>query len=191
MRPGLALAGCPLRLPLLSPSVSHASCAFLQCMPSLSTPAELQSALVTPFLCNIGLPRVSVRSASTTSFSRPHRAFTCVMACIFAGPPSGPFHRRLRRIHFLLRRFDYYWASDPSQAGLSPAETHTHSWRTETLQTIENLLIPNHTFPPCGPSARSTSPRRPSSKYNQQYRPSPQARSKDAKSPFRSGRHSP
>ena len=28
-------------------------------------------------------------------------------------------------------RFDYYWASDPSQAGLSPAETHTHSRRTD------------------------------------------------------------
>ena len=33
-RPGLALAGCPLRLPPLSSSVSRASCAFLRYMPS-------------------------------------------------------------------------------------------------------------------------------------------------------------
>jgi hypothetical protein len=33
-RPGLALAGCPLRLPPLSSSVSRASYAFLRCMPS-------------------------------------------------------------------------------------------------------------------------------------------------------------
>ena len=33
-RPSLALAGCSLRLPPLSPSVSRASCAFLRCMPS-------------------------------------------------------------------------------------------------------------------------------------------------------------
>jgi hypothetical protein len=83
------------------------------------------------FPCNTGLPRVSVRSASTTSVSRPHRAFTCVTACIFAGSPSDPFHRRLRRIRCLLRRFDCYWASDPSQAGLPPARIHTHSRRTD------------------------------------------------------------
>ena len=41
-----------------------------------------------------------------------------------------PFHRRLRRLRCLRRRFDCYWASDPSQAGLSPAETHKHSRRT-------------------------------------------------------------
>ena len=133
MRPcRIPLAGCPLRLPPLSPSASRASCAFLRCMLSLSTPVELQSAFVTGFLCNIGLPRVSVGSASTTSVSRPHRAFTCVTACIFAGSPSDPFHQRLRRIRFLLRRFDCYWASDPSQVGLSPTETHTPSRRTDT-----------------------------------------------------------
>ena len=98
MGPDLALAGCPLRLPPLSSSVSRASCAFLRCMLSLSTPVDLQSAFVADFLCNAGLPRVSVGSASTTSVSRPHRAFTCVTACIFAGSPSGPFHRRLRQL---------------------------------------------------------------------------------------------
>ena len=104
------------------------------CIPSIhavvSTPAELQSAFVAGFLCNAGLPRLTVRSASTLNVSRPRRAFTCVTACIFAGSPSDPFHRRLRRIRCLLRRLDCYWASDPSQAGLPPAKIHTHSRRT-------------------------------------------------------------
>ena len=105
------------------------------CIPSIhavvSTPAESQSACIADFLCNAGLPHLSVGSASASIVSGPSRAFTCVTACIFAGPPSGPFHRRLRRIRCLLRRFDCYWASDPSQAGLSPAKIHTHSRRTD------------------------------------------------------------
>ncbi len=131
-RPGLALAGCPLRLPPLSSSVSRASCVFLRYMPSSLPRWNCRVRLSHLFPCNTGLPRVSVRSASTTSVSRPHRAFTCVTACIFAGSPSDPFHRRLRRICCLLRRFDCYWASDPSQAGLPPARIHTHSRRTDT-----------------------------------------------------------
>ena len=106
------------------------------CIPSIhavvSTPAELQSASVADFLCNAGLPRLSDGSASTSIVSRPHRTFTYVTACVFAESPSDPFHRRLRRIRYLLRRFDCYWASDPSQAGLSPARIHTHSRRTDT-----------------------------------------------------------
>ena len=130
-RPGLALAGCPLRLPPLSLSVSRASRAFLRYMPSLSTPVEPQSAFIAFLPLQCCLPQMSVRSASTSNVSRPHRAFTCVTACIFAGSPSDPFHRRLRRIRCLLRRFDCYWASDPSQAGLPPAKIHTHSRRTD------------------------------------------------------------
>ena len=87
------------------------------------------------FPCHAGLPRMSGGSASTLIVSRPHRAFTCVTACIFAGSPSDPFHRRLRRIRYLLRRFDCYWASDPSQAGLPPAKIHTHSRRTNIPHT--------------------------------------------------------
>jgi hypothetical protein len=103
------------------------------CIPSMhavvSTPVDLQSAIVAVFPCNIGLPHLTVRSASTLNVSGPHRTFTFVTACIFAGSPSDPFHRRPRRIRCLLRRFDCYWASDPSQAGLPPAETHKHSRR--------------------------------------------------------------
>ena len=130
-RPGLALAGCPLRLPPLSSSVSRASCAFFRYMPS-SLPrwnGKMRSSLIFP--CHAGLPRMSGGSASTSKVSGPHRAFTCVTACIFAGSPSDPFHRRLRRIRCLLRRFDCCWASDPSQAGLPPARIHTHSRRTD------------------------------------------------------------
>jgi hypothetical protein len=104
------------------------------CIPSIhavvSTPVEWQSAIVAGFPCHTGLPRMSGGSASTLKVSRPQRAFTCVTACIFAGSPSDPFHRRLRRIRCLLRRFDCYWASDPSRAGLPPARIHTHSRRT-------------------------------------------------------------
>ena len=84
-QPDLALAGCPLRLPPLSSSVSRASCMFLRCVPSLSTPVELQGAFIAFLLLQCCLPRVSVRSASTTSVSRPHQAFTRVTARIFAG----------------------------------------------------------------------------------------------------------
>ena len=156
-RPDLALAGCPLRLPPLSSSVSRASCAFLRYMPSLSTPAELQSAFVADFLCNAGLPRLSDRSASASYVSGPRRAFTCVTACIFAGSPSDPFHRRLRRIRCLLRRFDCYWASDPSQAGLPPAKIHTHS-RARRSERRRRLLCLSRLFLPLLPSPASPFP---------------------------------
>lgn len=74
-------------------------------------------------------------SASTLTVSGLNRTFTCVMACISAESPSDPFHRRLRRIRCLLRRFDYCWASDPSQTGLPPAETHKHSRRTNKTRS--------------------------------------------------------
>ena len=131
-RPGLALAGCPLRLPPPSSPVSRASCAFLRYMPSSLPRRNGKVRLSLLFPCHAGLPRMSDGSASASSVSGPRQSFTCVTACIFAGPPSGPFHQRLRRIRCLLRRFDCYWASDPSQAGLPPAETHTSSRRTDT-----------------------------------------------------------
>jgi hypothetical protein len=140
-RPGLTLAGCPLRLPPLSTSVSRASWTFFRGMPSLSTPAKLQSASVAGFPCNAGLPRQSDRSASASLVSGPRRAFTCVRAYLFAGSPSDPFHRRLRRIRCLLRRFDCYWASDPSQAGLSPARIPTPSRRTDWLRGASHCAI--------------------------------------------------
>ena len=135
-RPGLALAGFPSRLPPLPCSASRASCAFLRCMPSFYTPVELRGALVASLPPQCCLPRLLGGSASTFSVSRPDRTFTCVTACIFAESPSDPFHQRLRRIRYLLRRFDCFWASDPSQAGLPPAETHTHSRRTNRIRVL-------------------------------------------------------
>ncbi len=132
-RPGLALAGCPLRLPPLSSSVSRASCAFLRYMPSSLPRRNCRVHLSLTSSATLAFPDLSVGSASTSKVSGPRRAFTFVTACIFAESPSDPFHRRLRRIRCLLRRFDCYWASDPSQAGLSPAEIHTHSRRTGIL----------------------------------------------------------
>src|SRR6516162_7437125 len=35
-------------------------------------------------------------------------AFTHVTACLFAGPPRGPFHRELRQVRYLPRRPDCY-----------------------------------------------------------------------------------
>ncbi len=67
-RPGLALAGCPLRLPPLSSSVSRASCAFLRYMPS-SLPRRN---------CKV---RLSLTSFATLAFPAcpigrlPHQAF--------------------------------------------------------------------------------------------------------------------
>ena len=108
------------------------------CVPSMHaivyTPVESSGARVASLPGPCCLPRLLGGSASTLSVSGPHRSFTCVMACIFAESPSDPFHRRLRRIRCLLRRFDCYWASDPSQAGLPPAETHKPSRRTNSFR---------------------------------------------------------
>ncbi len=87
----------------------------------------------------LGVGRLQDDGASTVapgtgraSGTRSTAAFVSATppARIFAGPPSNPFHRKLRRIRCLLRRFDCYWASDPSQAGLPPARMHMHSRRT-------------------------------------------------------------
>ena len=123
-------------------------------MPSLSTPAEPQGASVAVFPCDAGLPHLSVGSASASRVSGPHRAFPCVTARIFAGSPSDPFHRKLQRIRYLLRRFDCYWASDPSQAGLAPAKIHAPSRRTDRHRGQrpsfrENLLEATEPVPIC------------------------------------------
>jgi hypothetical protein len=55
-----------------------------------------------------GLPRVSAGSAPTLNISRPARRSLRVMACLLAGPPRGPFHRRLRRFRYLHDRSDCY-----------------------------------------------------------------------------------
>ena len=97
-----------------------------------ATPSSLWNPASTPRAEGFSEDGPSPKREESTSVSRPHRAFAFVSARIFAGSLAGPFHRRLRRIRCLLCRFDCYWASHPSQAGLPPAEIHTHSRRTDT-----------------------------------------------------------
>src|SRR5262245_26804984 len=50
-------------------------------------------------------------------------AFTHVMACTLAESPCDPFHRKLRQLRCLRRRFDCYRVErTSSRAGVSPAE---------------------------------------------------------------------
>ena len=139
-RPDLALAGCPLRLPPPSPSASRASCVFLRYMPS-SLPRQT---------CGM---RLSLASSTALAFSvymadrRPHHTFRGLFNRSLALRPASsrsrqgdPFHRRLRRVRCLPRRFDCYWACDPSQAGLAPAETHKSSRRTCTYVYFQHGL---------------------------------------------------
>ena len=70
-----------------------------------------------------GLPQDIDGSASTTNLSGPHRMFTCVTACLLAGPPSGPLRRRLRRLRYLHRRSDCYRLERTScRVGITPTE---------------------------------------------------------------------
>ena len=129
-RPDLALAGCPLRLPPPSSSVSRAFCVLLRYMPSSIPRRTCRSLLSLASSATLAFP---VKGAGR----RPHRMFRGLIDRSLVLRPassrdhlSDPFHRRLRRTRCLLRRFDCYWACDPSQAGLAPAESHKHSRRT-------------------------------------------------------------
>ena len=69
------------------------------------------------------LPQDTDGSASTTNLSGPRRMFTCVTACLLAGPPSGPLRRRLRRLRYLHRRSDCYRLERTScRVGVAPTE---------------------------------------------------------------------
>src|SRR5215472_8238685 len=60
-------------------------------------------------------------------------AFTHVMACMLAGSPSNPFHRKLRQLRYLRRRFDCYRVErTSSRAGVPPSEVQRLSRRTIT-----------------------------------------------------------
>src|SRR5579885_2978001 len=68
-------------------------------------------------------PRTQMGRRPRPNLSGPHRRFTCVTACLLAGPPSGPLRRRLRRLRDLRRRSDCYRLERPScRAGVAPAE---------------------------------------------------------------------
>jgi hypothetical protein len=68
-------------------------------------------------------PRTQMGRRPRHNLSGPQRKFTCVTACLLAGPPSGPLRRRLRRLRYLHRRSDCYRLERPScRAGVAPAE---------------------------------------------------------------------
>ena len=72
-------------------------------------------------------------------------AFTHVMACTLAESPSDPFHRKLRQLRCLRRRFDCYRVErTSSRAGIAPAEVQ----RLFTAHCFANReSLPSVTFP--------------------------------------------
>jgi hypothetical protein len=112
-RPGLALAGCPLRLPPLSSSVSRASWAFLQYMPS-SLPRRN---------CKVHLSLTSLATLAFPTYPLgrlPHQLFRGLLERSLALRPA------FSRDHQVILH---------SQAGLPPAKTRTHSRRTDKSNT--------------------------------------------------------
>ena len=100
-------------------------------MPSSQPRWDSQVRLSLASLRTLAFPGCPAGRLPRLRFSRSRRSFTCVTAWAFAESPSDPLSRRLRQVRFLPCRFNSYWASDPSQAGLAPAETNTSSRRTD------------------------------------------------------------
>jgi hypothetical protein len=84
-----------------------------------------------------GLPQVRDGSAPTTKISGPHRKFTCVAACLLAGPQNGPLDQRLRRLRYRHRRSTAApiatgWSDPGAGRELHPLKILTFSRRTLT-----------------------------------------------------------
>ena len=84
-----------------------------------------------------GLPQDIDGSAPTTKISGPLRKFTCVAACLLAGSPSDPLHRRLRRLRYLHRRSDYYRRNDQ----VAGRESHPLKIQAFPRRTISDFLL--------------------------------------------------
>jgi hypothetical protein len=79
-----------------------------------------------PSLCNSQV-------GSCNCFFGACSAFTHVMACTLAESLNDPFHRKLRQLRCLRRRFDCYRVErTSSRAGIAPAEVQRLSRRTVT-----------------------------------------------------------
>ena len=65
-------------------------------------------------------------------------AFTHVTACLLAGPPCGPFHRRLRRFCYLHRRSDCYRLERKLPGGIAPTEDRRLFTAHLTTIVVEN-----------------------------------------------------
>src|SRR5215471_1215814 len=75
-------------------------------------------------------------------------AFTLVMACTLAESPSDPFHRKLRQLCCLRRRFDCYRVErTSSRAGVAPAEVQRLSRRTFSSIRLQILFLSGRQSP--------------------------------------------
>jgi len=107
-----------------------------------------------------GLPCEKVRSAPAIVVSGPARRSLNVMACTLAESPCDPFHRKLRQLRCLRRRFDCYRVErTSSRAGVAPAEVQRLSRRTSSPTTaFSNRMFserpPKHPSSACPESAR-------------------------------------
>ena len=110
-RPSLTLAGCPLRLPPLSSSVSRASCAFLRYMPS-SLPR---------WNCRV---RLSLTSFATLAFPEcpagrlPHQSFRGLIERLLALRPASS---RDHQVILFIEGFDEFVASSAASIATGQA----------------------------------------------------------------------
>src|SRR5262252_2407215 len=89
-----------------------------------------------------GLPCEKVRSAPPIVVSGPARRSLNVMACTLAESPCDPFHRKLRQLRCLRRRFDCYRVErTSSRAGVAPAEVQRLSRRTFSPNNERSLAF--------------------------------------------------
>ena len=143
-RPGLPLTRVPLKVTRLHRQ-GFPCCASipLGCMP---TPLPRWDRKVLIAHCTLRRRPSSAcrRVSSHITCFEACSAFTQVSACILAGPPSGPFHRRLRRFRHLHRRSDCFRLERPScRVGFAPTgiqapwhgALHAHVRRPATEQT--------------------------------------------------------
>ena len=101
MRPGLSLTGCWLVLLHHRwgfPCCGGAPCV---CMPSPVPWRDRWMHALLSFFNEGGLRRSKDGSAPALAFSRPAQRSLRVTACILAGSPCYPLHRRLQRFRYL------------------------------------------------------------------------------------------
>ena len=141
-RPGLTLAGCPLRLPPLSPSVSRASCAFLRCMPS-SLPRRI---------CKVHL---SLTSFATLAFPEcpagrlPHQSFRGLIERSLALRPASS---RDHQVTLSIEGSDEFVASSAAsiatgQATLPRRDFHPLEYTRIHGAPISPIIWPNDAGP--------------------------------------------
>src|SRR5262249_2123441 len=88
-------------------------------------PAARLESLRSPYFHPPRPPPISGWLGSCMTRFEAGSAFPLVPACRLAESPSHPFHRKLRQLRCLCRRFDCYRVEPTSsRAGVAPAEVH-------------------------------------------------------------------